>query len=276
MVAADRPPPCAVLLRGVDVNRLSDDLPQPQAWGAIRCPTRKVYGCGERGQQLLEGLTLHLRIIDDHRSPKPHLFPVHPLQGRRAPCHPIGIRPWSHGDKPLVQAVGGGREMYARGLVYHADESLVAITLVFRLREDERVYHLVYETTTPPESRSPWPRIYRTTYPLSRGRPFSCAAATAAASISLSWRSCWRSSTSRSKGGGRPTMGFSACGICRRRLPPASIHGRLRNGASRVRVKGVRSTAPSRTTPSPSKAMHSGLISRKASCTVTCAPPPVI
>ncbi|CAN6281548.1 unnamed protein product [Urochloa humidicola] len=271
MVAADRPPPCAVLLRGVDVNRLSDDLPQPQAWGAIRCPTRKVYGCGERGQQLLEGLTLHLRIIDDH----PNLTYSLCIRFRDDALRAIQSE-FGHGDKPLVQAVGGGREMYARGLVYHADESLVAITLVFRLREDERVYHLVYETTTPPESRSPWPRIYRTTYPLSRGRPFSCAAATAAASISLSWRSCWRSSTSRSKGGGRPTMGFSACGICRRRLPPASIHGRLRNGASRVRVKGVRSTAPSRTTPSPSKAMHSGLISRKASCTVTCAPPPVI
>ncbi|CAL4944165.1 unnamed protein product [Urochloa decumbens] len=138
MAAANRPPPCAVLLRGVDVERLSDEL--PHAWGTIRCRTRKSYGCGQHGQKLVEGLTLHLRIIDDHPNLTYSMYIRLSDEALRAIQSELG-----HGDKPLVQAVGGGREMYARGLVFHADESLVALSLVFRLREDERAYHLVYD-----------------------------------------------------------------------------------------------------------------------------------
>ncbi|CAL4935717.1 unnamed protein product [Urochloa decumbens] len=148
MAAANRPPPCAVLLRGVDVERPSDAL--PHAWGTIRCRTRKSYGCGQHGQKLVEGLTLHLRIVDDHPNLTYSLCIRLSDEALRAIQSELG-----HGDKPLVQAVSGGREMYARGLVFHADESLVALSLVFRLREDESAYHLVYDAAGESLSMAP-------------------------------------------------------------------------------------------------------------------------
>nr|TKV91569.1 hypothetical protein SEVIR_9G105300v2 [Setaria viridis] len=92
------------------------------------------------GQKLVEGLTLLLRFIDDDH---PNLTASLCIRISDQALRIIQAG-FGQGDKPLVQ-IGGGREMHARGLVHQADESLIALTLVFRLSEDERVYHLVHD-----------------------------------------------------------------------------------------------------------------------------------
>lgn len=88
----------------------------------------------------MEGLTLLLRFIDDDH---PNLTASLCIRISDQALRIIQAG-FGQGDKPLVQ-IGGGREMHARGLVHQADESLIALTLVFRLSEDERVYHLVHD-----------------------------------------------------------------------------------------------------------------------------------
>ncbi|CAN6308973.1 unnamed protein product [Urochloa humidicola] len=63
-MAAPRPsaPPIYVLNDIVDLQRLTGD--PGQGWIPIECASKKAYGCGENGQEAVEGLALYLRLGD--------------------------------------------------------------------------------------------------------------------------------------------------------------------------------------------------------------------
>ncbi|RLN17643.1 hypothetical protein C2845_PM02G04010 [Panicum miliaceum] len=117
MAAANHLPPCVVLLRSVNLERFSDE--RQHAWGGDQ-----AYGCGERGQELVEILALHLRV-DDH----PNLTSSLCI---RLSDQALGI-------------IGGSRGIYARGHVHQVNESLIALAVVFRFEASELLYHLVYD-----------------------------------------------------------------------------------------------------------------------------------
>ncbi|RLN39380.1 hypothetical protein C2845_PM01G29550 [Panicum miliaceum] len=134
MAAANRVPPCVVLLRSVDLERFS----RTRVLGVLRCPSRRAYGCGAHGQKLVEGLTLLLRLVD-----YPNLISSLCIrlsdQALQIIQEGLGLR-----RRPILQ-IGGSRGIYARGHVHQADESLIALTVVFRFEASELLYHLVYD-----------------------------------------------------------------------------------------------------------------------------------
>ncbi|KAL6636980.1 hypothetical protein ACP70R_024552 [Stipagrostis hirtigluma subsp. patula] len=63
MAAAWCSAPFSVLNYCVDLAQLSGE--PGEGWTRIKCASKRAYGCGSRGQKVVEGLALHLRLGDE-------------------------------------------------------------------------------------------------------------------------------------------------------------------------------------------------------------------
>ncbi|XP_072146969.1 uncharacterized protein [Setaria viridis] len=63
MAAARRPAPIVLLSDVVDTSQQLTGDPG-QGWTKVECASKKAYGCGDHGQELVDGLTLYVRHGD--------------------------------------------------------------------------------------------------------------------------------------------------------------------------------------------------------------------
>ncbi|KAL6636977.1 hypothetical protein ACP70R_024549 [Stipagrostis hirtigluma subsp. patula] len=127
--------PWVVLEDSVDL--VERPVEREQEWSAIRCASKKAYGCGEHGQQLVEGLTLLARV----GSPDP----VASLRIRVEDQALKIIRAeFNAGDEPLVSIAVGG--IFAKAAIWQAGDSFIVLSMEFQFGVyGERVYYLVYD-----------------------------------------------------------------------------------------------------------------------------------
>ncbi|KAL6894199.1 hypothetical protein ACP4OV_008297 [Aristida adscensionis] len=135
---ADRPPPYVVLDDSVSL------APPParlvREWAAVECARRKAYGCGDHGQEMVDGLTLYVRLIAPPASDLASALYIHAGDDALR-----GV--WAEfgedcGDARPGPIDGDGR--YGMGFVESVDESLLVLTLLFRFNGRKIYYYLVY------------------------------------------------------------------------------------------------------------------------------------
>ncbi|KAK3146307.1 hypothetical protein QOZ80_3BG0264390 [Eleusine coracana subsp. coracana] len=135
MAAARRSPPL-VLSGRVNMWELTGE-PGP-GWTLIKCIRRKAYGCGEHGQEIVEGLKLYM-----HPGDRPVLTSSMAIRMSDEALRSIDLelelgRPRK--DRWPRREIDGG------GIVQIAEQNLIVLTLVFhRLYRRDLVYHLVYD-----------------------------------------------------------------------------------------------------------------------------------
>ncbi|CAN6308972.1 unnamed protein product [Urochloa humidicola] len=137
-------PPIYVLRGTIDMDHLTGDL--GEGWTQIECASKKAYGCGDHGQDAVQGLTLYARLGggDDDGAHVTSSLAVRMSDDALRTFITVSDKRHSAGDV-------SGSEMYALGRILMAEQGLIVLVLsLYRAccggsDRDGLVYCLVYD-----------------------------------------------------------------------------------------------------------------------------------
>ncbi|TVU44560.1 hypothetical protein EJB05_04005, partial [Eragrostis curvula] len=140
MAAARRSAPVLVLNSFVDMDELTG-APDGEGWTRLKCASKTAYGCGEHGQELVEGLALYARFGDD---------PVLITSSMAIRMSDAALRRVEEATGvPVNHRVRCGK-LEAWGAIEVADQHRIVIGVFFRRdygRRDSLAYRLLYDKT---------------------------------------------------------------------------------------------------------------------------------
>ncbi|CAN6314922.1 unnamed protein product [Urochloa humidicola] len=113
-------PPIYVLHGTIDMAQLTGD--PGEGWTQIECASKKAYGCGDHGQDAVEGLTLYARLGDDDGA--------HVTSSLAVRMSDDALRTFiTVSDKRHAARDVSGGQMYALGRILMAEQGLIVIVL---------------------------------------------------------------------------------------------------------------------------------------------------
>ncbi|TVU44797.1 hypothetical protein EJB05_04255, partial [Eragrostis curvula] len=121
-----------------------------ESWAIVECASRKAYGRGKHTQEVLDGLTLHQRLIETNPADSsiPHLSTALYIQASDGALR--GIKAEFRAEfaadvqDDLYQA--DDERLFAKGHVESTEEdNLIVLTVILRLGSFRLVYYLVYD-----------------------------------------------------------------------------------------------------------------------------------
>uniref|UniRef100_A0ACD6ABU1 Uncharacterized protein n=1 Tax=Avena sativa TaxID=4498 RepID=A0ACD6ABU1_AVESA len=113
----------------------------PQDWAKVKCLRREAYGCGEKGDLIVDGLTLYVRAGPEDA---PHLHPSLCIGATRDVLSSVG----SEIDDDMAECFG--RDISLSGSIYTVAGDVVVLRVSFlagHKSSDFRTYYLVYDST---------------------------------------------------------------------------------------------------------------------------------
>lgn len=156
------PPPALPSWMVVDQSVRLGDPPHglEQEWGTIKCSTRRAYGCGDHGQKVVDGLTLHVRLV------KPQCITTALFIHLNDEAVEAILAEFDLGDKVAKIGLVGdgpptridGDEFRANGVITATTDDIIVLAVVFELHQfHRRIYYLVYNASVESLSMIPAP-----------------------------------------------------------------------------------------------------------------------
>ncbi|CAL4944825.1 unnamed protein product [Urochloa decumbens] len=138
MAAPRRSPPIYVLNDSLDLDPPTGD--PGQGFTMLECASKKAYGCGEHGQEMVDGLALYLRLGDAPLVTSSLAIRISDAALRRFDSE---LGPHNLDALHRERVSPRDREMDAVGRILVAEADLVAVALGFR-RERSIIRNLTY------------------------------------------------------------------------------------------------------------------------------------
>ncbi|KAK3149579.1 hypothetical protein QOZ80_3AG0219390 [Eleusine coracana subsp. coracana] len=129
-----------VLTGRVDLHEVFARFRPEMKWLKITCASKAAYGCGEHGQSVLEGITLYMST-DDY----PHLTSSLCFTVTDDAFEGI-LAEFCATKKHLAEISNSVRDIRVLGNILISDQRLMVLTIHFRLRCNELIYYLVYDS----------------------------------------------------------------------------------------------------------------------------------
>ncbi|RLN42686.1 hypothetical protein C2845_PM01G23830 [Panicum miliaceum] len=128
--------PGFIVLQERLVVHLPGDAPGPE-WVSIECASKEAYGCGELGERLLGGLTIHVRrlgysVLNSSLSIRLSHAALRSIQAE------LGVPGEFQGAEDCLPEVDGAIKIASR-------EVLVLMVIFLRRNQTKRTYYLVYD-----------------------------------------------------------------------------------------------------------------------------------
>lgn len=110
-----------------------------QEWAVVECAKRTAYGCGEHGQEVLDGLTLYVRLVEPRSVTSAIYIDASDDALRSIRVQFRDTLPWA----PQIPTDG---KLGAQGTVMTADSNHMVIVINFQLEcFDDLIYYLLYD-----------------------------------------------------------------------------------------------------------------------------------
>ncbi|KAL6909429.1 hypothetical protein ACP4OV_001710 [Aristida adscensionis] len=125
---------CVVLCGDVNMDWLTGE-PEGSGWSRIECRRSRAYGCGARGQAVVDGLALYLRL--GHH---PDITSSLAIRMTDAALRSVRL------ELGFSASRCGDRVMHSGAMVLAAHDDLVVVVLTFAAGICELAYYLVYDS----------------------------------------------------------------------------------------------------------------------------------